>query len=133
MGARIAFKGLDQRGMLKDVAQLCAITVEFVVTQIKSSETRNMGKVEFDWHGRQSVETRHTCPTSSDLNSRLTSGDMSEGLTTDSELGVECCYALQDKVWANDPDGAEWEWYTVLADSDVMIPQLEPIKSSSCC
>lgn len=56
-----------------------------------------------------------------------------EGLTTETELGVECCYARQDKVWANDPDGAEWEWYTVLSDSDVMIPQLEPVKSSSCC
>src|SRR3954453_13738157 len=28
-----------------------------------------------------------------------------------------CCYAVQDKVWVNDPDGAPWEWYTVLADS----------------
>lgn len=56
-----------------------------------------------------------------------------QGLTTEDELGVECCYARQDKVWVNDPDGAEWEWYTVLADSDVMISQFEPIKSSSCC
>ena len=28
-----------------------------------------------------------------------------------------CCYALQDKVWVNDPDGAPWEFYTVLADA----------------
>ena len=56
-----------------------------------------------------------------------------QGLTTEDELGVECCYARQDKVWVNDPDGAEWEWYTVLADSDVMISQFEPSKSSSCC
>ena len=56
-----------------------------------------------------------------------------QGLTTEDEIGVECCYARQDKVWVNDPDGAEWEWYTVLSDSDVMIPQLEPAKSSSCC
>ena len=28
-----------------------------------------------------------------------------------------CCYALQDKVWVNDPDGAPWEVYTVLADA----------------
>jgi hypothetical protein len=25
-----------------------------------------------------------------------------------------CCYALQDKVWAYDPDGVAWEYYTVL-------------------
>ena len=42
-----------------------------------------------------------------------------EGLATRSEEGVDCCYALQDKVWADDPDGAPWEVYTVLADSRV--------------
>jgi catechol 2,3-dioxygenase-like lactoylglutathione lyase family enzyme len=39
------------------------------------------------------------------------------GLATADESGV-CCYALQDKVWVNDPDGAPWEIYTVLADTD---------------
>jgi catechol 2,3-dioxygenase-like lactoylglutathione lyase family enzyme len=43
-----------------------------------------------------------------------------EGLPTTSEEGVECCYAAQDKVWVDDPDGAPWEVYTVLADADVM-------------
>jgi len=28
-----------------------------------------------------------------------------------------CCYAVQSKVWAHDPDGAPWEFYTVLADA----------------
>ena len=32
-----------------------------------------------------------------------------KGLTTEDEIGVECYYARQDKVWVNDPDGAEWE------------------------
>jgi catechol 2,3-dioxygenase-like lactoylglutathione lyase family enzyme len=40
------------------------------------------------------------------------------GLTTFEEQGVECCYAKQDKVFVTDPDGAEWEWYTVLDDAD---------------
>ncbi len=40
------------------------------------------------------------------------------GLTTFEEQGVECCYAKQDKVFVTDPDGAEWEWYTVLGDAD---------------
>src|SRR5882724_8334520 len=39
-----------------------------------------------------------------------------EGLETATEEGVSCCYALQDKVWVSDPDGAPWEIYTVLAD-----------------
>jgi catechol 2,3-dioxygenase-like lactoylglutathione lyase family enzyme len=33
------------------------------------------------------------------------------------ENQTTCCYALQDKVWLKDPDGADWEFYTVLEDS----------------
>lgn len=44
------------------------------------------------------------------------------------EEGVECCYALQDKVWVSDPDGTEWEWYTVLGDSAAMTST-----TSTCC
>ncbi len=42
-----------------------------------------------------------------------------EGLATATEQGVECCYARQDKVWVDDPDGTPWEVYTVLADVEV--------------
>jgi catechol 2,3-dioxygenase-like lactoylglutathione lyase family enzyme len=41
-----------------------------------------------------------------------------EGLATATEESVSCCYAVQDKVWVEDPDGAPWEVYTVLADAD---------------
>ena len=40
-----------------------------------------------------------------------------EGLATATEDNVTCCYAVQDKVWVDDPDGAPWEVYTVLADA----------------
>ncbi len=40
-----------------------------------------------------------------------------EGLETLDQDGTTCCYAVQDKVWVNDPDGAAWEVYTVLADA----------------
>jgi catechol 2,3-dioxygenase-like lactoylglutathione lyase family enzyme len=40
-----------------------------------------------------------------------------EGLAPDVEESTTCCYALQDKAWVNDPDGAPWEVYTVLADA----------------
>ena len=40
-----------------------------------------------------------------------------EGLTTKAEDNTTCCYAVQDKVWVSDPDGAPWEVYTVLADA----------------
>ena len=32
-----------------------------------------------------------------------------EGLDTEPAPGTKCCYALQDKVWAHDPDGVAWE------------------------
>jgi catechol 2,3-dioxygenase-like lactoylglutathione lyase family enzyme len=37
-----------------------------------------------------------------------------EGLETEPQRGAICCYARQDKVWAHDPDGVTWEYYTVL-------------------
>ena len=43
----------------------------------------------------------------------------SQGLATATEDEVSCCYAVQDKVWVDDPDGAPWEIYTVLADAEV--------------
>jgi len=43
-----------------------------------------------------------------------------EGLVTSTEDNVTCCYAVQHKVWVDDPDGAPWEVYTVLADADAM-------------
>ena len=39
------------------------------------------------------------------------------GLNTEVEEQTTCCYAVQDKVWVSDPDGAPWEVYTVLADA----------------
>ena len=41
-----------------------------------------------------------------------------QGLATAVEDDVTCCYARQDKVWVDDPDGAAWEVYTVLADAE---------------
>jgi len=40
-----------------------------------------------------------------------------EGLATLDQQGTTCCFAVQDKVWVDDPDGAPWELYTVLADA----------------
>jgi catechol 2,3-dioxygenase-like lactoylglutathione lyase family enzyme len=35
------------------------------------------------------------------------------GLATVDEMNVDCCFALQDKVWVTDPDGNRWEIFTV--------------------
>lgn len=39
------------------------------------------------------------------------------GLTPREEMQTTCCYALQDKAWVNDPDGNEWEVFTVIEDN----------------
>lgn len=57
------------------------------------------------------------------------------GLATATEDEVACCYAVQDKVWVDDPDGAPWEVYTVLADADMPAGQLRDVSPSNalCC
>ncbi len=50
-----------------------------------------------------------------------------EGLATATEENVTCCYAVQDKVWVDDPDGAPWEIYAVLADSDTPNGELRSV------
>jgi catechol 2,3-dioxygenase-like lactoylglutathione lyase family enzyme len=40
-----------------------------------------------------------------------------EGLDPEIQESTTCCYAVQDKAWVDDPDGAPWEVYTVLADA----------------
>jgi len=40
------------------------------------------------------------------------------GLTTKLQKSVDCCYALQDKVWVKDPDGNGWEVFVVIEESN---------------
>jgi len=42
-----------------------------------------------------------------------------EGLETLDQQDTTCCFAVQDKVWVEDPDAMPWEVYTVLADAPV--------------
>jgi catechol 2,3-dioxygenase-like lactoylglutathione lyase family enzyme len=39
------------------------------------------------------------------------------GLAITEEHETTCCYAVQDKVWVEDPDATPWEVYAVLADA----------------
>jgi catechol 2,3-dioxygenase-like lactoylglutathione lyase family enzyme len=50
------------------------------------------------------------------------------GLETRSEEDTACCYAVQDKVWVEDPDGNSWEVFVVKADAPVMRET-----KSACC
>ncbi len=60
-----------------------------------------------------------------------------EGLACATEDEVTCCYAVQDKVWVDAPDGEPWEIYTVLADADSPNGELRPepvvIADALCC
>ena len=48
-----------------------------------------------------------------------------EGLLTRDEMQTNCCYAIQDKTWVQDPDGNQWEVFVVLEDNLAT--------SSACC
>ena len=50
------------------------------------------------------------------------------GLETRRQQRTACCYAVQDKVWATDPDGRPWEIFTVL-EADTA----ERDDGSECC
>jgi catechol 2,3-dioxygenase-like lactoylglutathione lyase family enzyme len=61
----------------------------------------------------------------------------SAGLITREELGTDCCYALQDKVWVTDPNGYQWEFFTVkVADTRPELRTTIPVSSVAspgCC
>jgi catechol 2,3-dioxygenase-like lactoylglutathione lyase family enzyme len=53
------------------------------------------------------------------------------GLVPRDELQTECCYALQDKAWVQDPDGNEWEVFVVLKDN---LPEgTKKSEDATCC
>lgn len=43
---------------------------------------------------------------------------IASGLASFDEGDTVCCYARQDKVWAHDPDGNEWEVYVLLDEME---------------
>jgi len=40
------------------------------------------------------------------------------GYAIDVERDETCCYAVQSKVWASDPEGRRWETYVVHEESE---------------
>ena len=70
---------------------------------------------------------------STDEVSRATTRLAEAGLATAPEENTTCCYAVQDKVWVNDPDGAPWEVYTVLADAPAEVTTPGRVGDSACC
>ena len=53
------------------------------------------------------------------------------GLVPREEMQTTCCYALQDKAWVHDPDGNEWEVFTVLKDN--LSEEVQGAADKTCC
>ncbi len=50
------------------------------------------------------------------------------GLQIVEEMGVSCCYAVQDKFWVMDPDGYHWEVYQFTEDAEFNDPRYAKIE-----
>lgn len=63
------------------------------------------------------------------------------GLVDSVETESTCCFAVQNKVWAKDPQGMRWEWYRVLQDSETFaeptpvasVEEAAPSTTGVCC
>lgn len=57
-----------------------------------------------------------------------------EGLATFEEGDVDCCYALQDKVWVTDPNGYRWEVFVVkVGDTKPELTAAAAAEADACC
>jgi catechol 2,3-dioxygenase-like lactoylglutathione lyase family enzyme len=77
---------------------------------IETSEARTNGTTGALNHLGIEVETPEEVQTTARRLSEV-------GLSPEVQESTTCCYAVQDKAWVSDPDGAPWEVYTVLADA----------------
>ena len=56
-----------------------------------------------------------------------------KGYQTLEEMQTNCCYALQDKFWINDPDENAWEVYVFHQDSEFNDPKYASASEEACC
>ena len=57
-----------------------------------------------------------------------------QGLATFEEGEVDCCYALQDKVWVTDPNGYRWEVFVVkVGDTQPELTAAAAVEADACC
>jgi catechol 2,3-dioxygenase-like lactoylglutathione lyase family enzyme len=66
-------------------------------------------------------------------------------IATEVQDHVTCCYAVQDKIWATDPDGNRWEVFVVVDNLDAASPccaedccsegscDAKPARAAGCC
>jgi catechol 2,3-dioxygenase-like lactoylglutathione lyase family enzyme len=56
-----------------------------------------------------------------------------QGIVSKEEIGTSCCFAVQDKFWATDPDGVQWEVYYFHEDAEFNDPHYAAQDASACC
>ncbi len=54
------------------------------------------------------------------------------GILNKPEMQTDCCYALQDKIWFQDPDGNAWEIFFVHKQLEVS-GAINKTTKSNCC
>jgi catechol 2,3-dioxygenase-like lactoylglutathione lyase family enzyme len=67
-----------------------------------------------------------------DLNIKLWEA-RKKNIVSREETGTNCCYAKQDKFWATDPDGVQWEVYYFHEDAEFNDPHYELSETQACC
>jgi len=56
-----------------------------------------------------------------------------QGIVSKEEIGTSCSYAVQDKFWATDPDGVQWEVYYFHEDAEFNDPHYALEDAAACC
>ena len=67
-----------------------------------------------------------------ELNNKLSEA-RKHNLVAKEEIGTNCCYAIQDKFWVNDPDNIQWEVYYFHKDAEFNDPHYEKQEATACC
>ena len=55
------------------------------------------------------------------------------GFAVEVEAAVTCCYAVQDKFWATDPDGHRWEIFVVTRADAAVHSENRTAAAPACC
>jgi catechol 2,3-dioxygenase-like lactoylglutathione lyase family enzyme len=107
-----------KQGYAKYTLESPSLIISFV--ENKDRVQQNFGHLGFQ------VETIE------ELNRRLAEAKL-KNLVSKEEIGTNCCYAKQDKFWANDPDGVQWEVYYFHEDAEFNDPHYEMSEATACC
>lgn len=117
-----SFFGVDPVKSKADYAKYVLNNPSLIISFIENKERvkENFGHLGFQ------------VATESEMRLRLELAKV-KGLEIKEEIGVSCCYAVQDKFWVSDPDGVQWEIYYFHEDSEFNDPKYASEDSSACC